>query len=149
MLWIPPLGWEAGYFFWGWISDRAAAHSDGRLPVLRRILALLAVLSLILTVTPSLQSLPLIMAELFLAMFFAAGFIILSIAFATDVYSARYAGLISGIGNASWSTLVAVIMPVFGRLFDLGRYDVAFLIAGSFPLAGYAIWLALNRAPAR
>lgn len=90
-----------------------------------------------------------IMAELFLAMFFAAGFIILSISYATDVYSSRYAGLISGIGNASWSLGVAVVMPVFGRLYDLQRYDVAFALAGSIPLAGLVVWLALNRTAAR
>src|SRR5260370_20216361 len=22
VLWIPPLGWEAGFFFWGWVTDR-------------------------------------------------------------------------------------------------------------------------------
>ena len=27
VLWIPPLGWEAGYFVWGWLCDR------GRLPM--------------------------------------------------------------------------------------------------------------------
>jgi len=21
-LWVPPAGWEAGYFFWGWAADR-------------------------------------------------------------------------------------------------------------------------------
>src|SRR5437867_3761084 len=22
VLWIPPLGWEIGYFVWGWLADR-------------------------------------------------------------------------------------------------------------------------------
>jgi ACS family hexuronate transporter-like MFS transporter len=22
VLWVPPLGWEVGYFFWGWVCDR-------------------------------------------------------------------------------------------------------------------------------
>src|SRR5205823_1449420 len=25
VLWIPPMGWEAGYFVWGWISDHHPA----------------------------------------------------------------------------------------------------------------------------
>jgi len=32
VLWIPPLGWEIGYFFWGWVTDgfaRPHAHRDG------------------------------------------------------------------------------------------------------------------------
>jgi hypothetical protein len=40
------------------------------------------------------------------------------------------------------------MMPIFGRLFDIGRYDGAFLLAGSLPLAGFAVWLALNRVAA-
>ena len=28
VLWIPPLGWEVGYFVWGWIFDRFAAAKD-------------------------------------------------------------------------------------------------------------------------
>ena len=28
VLWIPPLGWEIGYFVWGWIFDRYAADKD-------------------------------------------------------------------------------------------------------------------------
>src|SRR5262245_53110302 len=28
VLWIPPLGWEIGYFVWGWIFDRFAAQQD-------------------------------------------------------------------------------------------------------------------------
>lgn len=37
LLWMPPLGWEAGYFFWGWVSDRAAGRPGGRLPFLKRL----------------------------------------------------------------------------------------------------------------
>ncbi|MCW5981279.1 MAG: MFS transporter [Bryobacteraceae bacterium] len=145
LLWIPPLGWEAGYFFWGWIADRAAGRPGGRLPYLRKLFILLALLSALLAAAPSLRPLPLVMTELFLAMLVAAGFIILSISYATDVYSSRYAGLISGIGNASWSSAVAVFMPLFGRLYDVERYDIAFAVAGSLPAIGVAAWLALNR----
>lgn len=145
LLWIPPLGWEVGYFFWGWLADRAARSPGGRFNALRRLLATAALLSLPLALTPWLPALSLVMAELFLAMFCASGFIILSIAYATDVYSSRYAGLISGLGSGAWSATVAVIMPLFGRLFDLGRYDAAFALAAALPALGYAIWRWINR----
>ena len=80
------------------------------------------------------------MVELFFAMFIAAGFVILSIAYATDVFSSGYAGLIAGAGAGSWSAVVALAMPVFGRLFDENRFDAAFLLAAAFPMAGYAAW---------
>ena len=89
------------------------------------------------------------MLELFLAMFVASGFVILSIAHATDVYSPAHSGLIAGVGAGSWSAILALTMPLFGRLFDQHRYQDAFLIAGLFPVAGYAGWLWLSsRRPA-
>jgi hypothetical protein len=36
-------------------------------------------------------------------------------------------------------------MPIAGRLFDQKNYELAFLITALFPLAGWAIWLVLNR----
>lgn len=145
LLWIPPLGWEIGYFFWGWLADRGAARPGGRAALLKRLLAAVAVLALPLAAVPWTRTLWLLMAGFFLAMFSAAGFIILSIAHATDLYSSRYAGLISGIGSAAWSATVAVMMPVFGRLFDEGRYATAFGLAAALPSAGYLVWRAANR----
>jgi ACS family hexuronate transporter-like MFS transporter len=144
LLWIPPLGWEVGYFFWGWISDRVQ-HS--RRHAQRRLFGLLMILSLPLAAAPLAPSVPLVMAELFFAMFIAAGFVILSIAYATDVFSSDYSGLIAGAGAGSWSAVVAMVMPVFGRLFDEHRFDVAFALAAAFPVAGYAIWRLLSRPP--
>jgi ACS family hexuronate transporter-like MFS transporter len=86
------------------------------------------------------------MLGMFLAMFAAAGFIVLSVAYATDVYSADHAGLTAGAGAGSWSAMVAVTMPLFGHLFDLHRYSEAFWIAAAIPLVGYLGWLWLSRA---
>jgi hypothetical protein len=52
--------------------------------------------------------------------------------------------LITGLGGGAWSMLVAVEMPVVGRLFDLHRYDLAFALALLIPMAGYAAWRALD-----
>ena len=35
-------------------------------------------------------------------------------------------------------------MPIFGRLFDRQRFEIAFLIAALFPVAGYFGWLWLS-----
>jgi len=140
VLWLPPLGWEIGYFFWGWLADRANAASDDRLPALRRLLLIVTLLSVPLAAVPSLNSFPLAVATFVLAMFCAAGFIILSIAYATDVYSSRYAGLISGLSSGAWSAAVAVFMPVFGRLFDQHAYSNAFLLAAACPVAAFLVW---------
>jgi MFS family permease len=91
------------------------------------------------------KSLPLALLLMFLAMFVAGGFIILTLAYATHVYSKAHSGLIAGLGAGAWSAAVAVVMPVFGRLIDLGRWDKAFLLTAVVPGIGYLFWLAANR----
>ncbi len=145
VLWLPPLGWEIGYFFWGWLADRAAASGKDRLPRLKRLLGTVALVGLSLAAPPWLDSFAGTMALYVLSMFCAAGFIILSIAYATDVYSSRHAGLISGIGSGAWSATVAVVMPVFGHLFDGEAWAAAFAVAAAIPLGGYLLWLAAVR----
>jgi len=144
VLWIPPLGWEMGYFAWGWLTDRSL-RTGKPLPVFGRLMLLSTVLSLPLGATTLLSSFPLVMAALFFAMFVAAGFIIVPIRYATHAYSASHAGLIAGLGAGSWGAMVALTMPVFGHMFDQKRYDEAFVLAALFPVAGYIIWWGLNR----
>lgn len=137
LLWIPPLGWEAGYFFWGWIADRARGRHA-------KVFVALMILSLNLIAVPYAPAVWMVMAGLFFAMFVAAGFIILPIAHATEVFPQSQSGFIAGAGAGSWSAVVALLMPVFGRMFDQGRYDQAFLLAAVFPAAGYAGWRLLT-----
>jgi MFS family permease len=90
-----------------------------------------------------------VMAELFLATFAVSGFVIVSVAYATDVYSTSHSGFIAGVGAGAWSGAVALMMPIFGRLFDRHDYQSAFLIAALFPVVGYLGWLWLSaRRPA-
>ncbi len=146
VLWIPPLGWETGYFFWGWLSDRLPQSGDAKVAGLGRLMGVTAVLSLPLALVPWYRSIELAMLQMFVAMFLAGGFIILTVSYATHVYSAAHSGLIAGLGAGAWSAAVAVVMPLFGRLIDRGRWDTAFLLAAVVPAAGYLLWLAVNRA---
>src|SRR5579864_2507621 len=43
VLWIPPLGWEIGYFFWGWAMDRFARGGADASGVRRLFLPMLAI----------------------------------------------------------------------------------------------------------
>ncbi|HTB14788.1 MAG TPA: MFS transporter [Bryobacteraceae bacterium] len=138
VLWIPPLGWEIGYFFWGWALDRFSG-------AMRRQFLILMVLSTPLALIPYLSSYGLTLAMMFFAMFITSGFIIGAVAYATRHFSTDHAGFIAGLGAGSWSLVVALVMPGVGKLFDLHRYDAAFLIAALFPIAGCSIWVMLNR----
>lgn len=144
VLWIPPLGWEAGYFFWGWIIDRYTGAGSS-IPALRRLFLILMCLSLPLAAASRIDSFAMVLALLFLAMFISAGFILGSVAYATSHYSMRYSGWIAGLGAGSWSAVNALVMPGVGRLFDLHSYDTAFAAAALCPLVGWGVWRALNR----
>jgi ACS family hexuronate transporter-like MFS transporter len=143
VLWIPPLGWETGYFFWGWLSDRLPG--ERKVAGLGRLMGVTAALSLLLALAPWHRSIALVMVQMFVAMFLAGGFIILTVSYATHVYSTAHSGLLAGLGAGAWSAAVAVVMPLFGRLIDRGRWDAAFLLAAMVPLAGYLLWRVLNR----
>jgi len=144
VLWIPPLGWEVGYFFWGWIIDRFCGAGVS-IPALRRLFLLLTFLSLPLAAASRVTSFGAALALLFLAMFTSAGFIIGAVAYAASRYSMRHSGWIAGLGAGSWSAVNALVMPGIGRLFDLHSYDAAFGVAALFPIAGWGIWRILNR----
>ena len=145
VLWIPPLGWEIGYFVWGWLTDRGLRKGGSRRAGLRRMLGWCAVLNLAFAATPLVPGTFPVLLLMFLAMFVASGFVVLSVAYASSVYASDHAGLIAGVGAGSWSAAVAVVMPLFGRLFDVHSYAAAFWIATAVPLCGFVGWLVLSR----
>jgi MFS transporter, ACS family, aldohexuronate transporter len=140
VLWIPPLGWEIGYFFWGWMMDRFSSS-------MRQQFLWLMLLSTPLALIPQIHNYALTLAMMFFAMFITSGFIIGAVAYATRHFSTDHAGFIAGLGAGSWSLVIALVMPGVGRLFDHHRYDIAFLLAALFPIAGTTLWLLLTRRP--
>ncbi len=149
LLFIPPLGWELGYFFWGWIVDRRTRAEDRRGIPFGRLFALLALLALPFAVTPVFQSRAIALTMLFLAMFVSAGFVIVALAETTERHSVQHGAYLAGLGAGSWSGLMAVAMPIFGRLFDRGEYGTAYALAASAPAVGWLLWLAAKPRRAR
>jgi len=125
--------------------DRLAQAKGPSVGVYARVMGTACALSLPLILTPRLPSLALVLAELFLAMFAGAAFIMGALAYATFAFTTARAGLLAGVGAGSWSAVVAVVMPVFGRLLDQQRYGEAFALAAAFPVAGFLGWLLLAR----
>ena len=144
VLWIPPLGWELGFFFWGWLTDK--------LPSGRRfysaqwkLIVLLTLLSGLLALVPQTGSYAATIALMSFAMFIGAGFVIAAMSYVTRIFSLRDSGLIAGLGAGAWSAIVALSSPITGRLFDQHQYQAAFLIPAVIPLAGFTIFSLLNR----
>lgn len=141
VLWIPPLGWEIGYFFWGWVADRNTARMAR--PV--KLMTLLMLMGLPVAATPFVQSSAAALAIFFWMMFVASGFIVISLRSAAQAYPADRTALVAGIGAGSWSAVVAVLMPLLGRMVDQGAYGLLFFVVAALPVAGVLAWLALNR----
>lgn len=145
VLWIPPLGSEIGVFFWGWLADRMAHGTVTPLQTVRRLLPAAALLSLPLAAAGWTRSFPAVMAHFFLAMFVAAAFQILPLIYGTQIFSRTYAGYLGGVASGSYGAGLALLMPLFGKLFDARQYNIAFALAALCPVLGYACWFAARR----
>ena len=135
ILWIPPLGWELGYFFFGWVSDR---YGGDRTPLRRYVL--LTFLSLPLAAVTWTNSLAVVMMLFFWAMFVAGGFIVVGLRSGARMYPPGQSAMVAGMAAGSWSALVALILPVLGRWFDQGHYTRTFVTVAVMPLGGTLIW---------
>ncbi len=136
VLWIPPSGWEAGYFIWGYILDRTGPRYKG--------LTLAAVVvGLPIFFTHSLPTGAWVLAVMWIEMFSCAGLVVLSVSYVTRAFPSSQAGLLAGLGAGSWGAMGAIMMPLFGRMFDHSEYALAFQIASAFPVTGYVLWRVL------
>jgi ACS family hexuronate transporter-like MFS transporter len=149
LLFIPPLGWELGYFFWGWIVDRRTRAGGRGAAVFSPLFGLLAVLAVPFAATPLFTSRAIVLAMLFFAMFVSAGFVIVSLAETTERHSTQHGAYLAGLGAGSWSGLMAVTMPIFGRLFDRSQYGTAYTVAAAAPAVGWICWLAARSGASR
>jgi ACS family hexuronate transporter-like MFS transporter len=141
VLWIPPLGWEIGYFFWGWVADRFAAKN--RRPA--GLFVLMAVLALPFGAVTLAASPVLALALFFWTMFVAAGFLVLSLRAGALSYPREQTALVAGIGAGAWSALVAVLLPLLGGWFDAQRYAETFVFVSLLPLVGVGLWAWLTQ----
>lgn len=145
VLWIPPLGWECGYFLWGWFADRLRRNRADPMPVYRGLILAALLMTLPLALGARTGSFPLLLLLFFWVMFVAGGNVIVTLSYATYTFTTANAGLIAGLGAGSWSAFVALCMPGFGHLMDARSWNTAFMAATVVPTMGYACWLWINR----
>ena len=144
VLWIPMLGWEIGYFFWGWVADRFAANQDR--PV--RIFVLMTILSLPTAFMTLTHSWIIAIALFTWSTFIADGFVVMSLRVGSRIFPPDRIGMVAGIGSGSWGAVQAVIQPVYGAWFDRQWYAATFISMSLLPLAGTLLWLWLSRSQA-
>jgi MFS transporter, ACS family, aldohexuronate transporter len=146
VVWIPMVGWEAGYFFWGWVADRYLSDmKDRQRPA--RIFVLLTFLALPSVFITQTHSVAITLALLFWATFVADGFVVTSLRVGMRIYPAARTGMVAGIGSGSWSAVQALVIPIYGRWVDLRWFGTIFVTMSLLPIAGTLLWFWLSRKP--
>src|SRR5262245_17298713 len=145
VLWIPPLGWEIGYFVWGWIFDRFAAQQDR--PVF--MFFLLAALMIPFGFTAGVSSSAGVLALFFWVMFVTGGFQMLCLLIGARAYPGARTASVAGVASGAWAAESAIILPITGRWFDQGHYDWIFWAVALIPLIGVLMWTVLSRSDVR
>ena len=141
LVWIPTVGWQLGYYFWGWVSDRLVPDQTRPVRVLL-VLSLLALPSAFVTMFHSWQA---VLALFLWAMFVGDGFIVMGLHIGARVFTKDEAGLAGGIGGGAWSMVLAVVLPLYGRLIDAKNFTPIFVTMSLFPLAGTLLFLRLSK----
>lgn len=139
VLWIPPAGLEAGYFFWGWVSDRFAPSH----PRPRWLIVLMALLCLPLATITWYHSAPIAIVLLSSTLFASGGLVVVTLRTGALAYPANQKSMAAGVASSSFSAAVAVLLPMCGKMFDAHQYGQAFTMVGVLPLIGTLVWLIL------
>ena len=141
VVWIPTVGWQLGYYFWGWVSDRIVPDQARPVRVLL-VASLLALPSAFVTMAHSWQA---VLALFLWAMFIGDGFIVMGLHVGARVFTKDEAGLAGGIGGGAWSMVLAVVLPLYGRLIDARNFTPIFVSMALFPLAGTLVFMLLSK----
>jgi MFS transporter, ACS family, hexuronate transporter len=155
VVWIPPLTWGIGYFFWGWAADTFAANNPRPIGMF----ALLTVVSITLGLTTMTTSVPLAIALISLSTFIGGGFQMVALKVGSYAFPREQSALMSGIASGSWSLVNFILLNAIGagvtiagvrilpgaNLISGGRWEEIFWVIALLPAVGIAVWLFLSR----
>jgi hypothetical protein len=88
---------------------------------------------------------PVVVAFLFWALFVADGFIVMGLHIGARIYGKDQAGMAGGIATGSWGAVLAIVLPIYGRLIDSKNFEAIFTSMSLIPLAGTLVWLFLSK----
>jgi MFS transporter, ACS family, hexuronate transporter len=144
LVWIPPLTWGIGYFFWGWAADRYAANNPR--PV--GMFMLLTIISLTLGFVTMTTSVPLAIGLISLSTFIGGGFQMVALKVGSYAFPREQSAMMSGIASGSWSLVNFLLLQAIGprtSLMNNQQWEEIFWIIALLPAVGIAVWLALSR----
>jgi ACS family hexuronate transporter-like MFS transporter len=141
LLFVPPIAWGIGYFFWGWVADKFA--QDNPRPV--GLFLLLTLCSLVLGLTTMTASIALTIAIMSWANFIGGGFQMVALKVASYSFPREQAASMTGIASGSWALVNYILLQFLGPMFNQHRYAEAFWLIALCPPLGVAVWLFLSR----
>jgi len=144
VVWIPPLTWGIGYFFWGWAADRYAANNPR--PV--GMFLFLTVVSLTLGLVTMTTSVPIAIGLISLSTFIGGGFQMVALKVGSYAFPREQSAMMSGIASGSWSLVNFLLLQAIGprsNLMDNQQWGAIFWIIALLPAVGIAVWLVLSR----
>ena len=141
IVWVPPLAWGIGYFFWGWAADRYAANN--RRP--SGMFLLLTVFSFALGATTWTTSVPIALALISWAAFIGGGFQMVALKVGSYAFPREQAAMMTGIASGSWSLVNFFLLRFIGPWMNQARWTETFWLITALPAIGIAVWLVLSR----
>jgi ACS family hexuronate transporter-like MFS transporter len=143
LVWIPPLTWGLGYFFWGWAADRYAANN--RRPI--GMFLVLTVTSLTLGFVTMTTSVPLAMALIGLSTFMGGGFQMVALKVGSYAFPREQAAMMTGIASGSWSLVNFLLLRAIGPWtgwMNGNNWEQIFWLIAVLPAIGIAAWYVLS-----
>ena len=144
LVWIPPLTWGIGYFFWGWAADRYAANNPRPVGMFILLTAVSVTLGLVTMTT----SATLAIALISLSTFIGGGFQMVALKVGSYAFPREQSAMMSGIASGSWSLVNFILLQAIGprsSLMDNQQWGAIFWIIALLPVVGIAVWLVLSR----
>jgi ACS family hexuronate transporter-like MFS transporter len=148
LVWIPPLTWGIGYFFWGWAADRFASNTPR--PV--GMFLVLTVASLALGLTTLTTSVPIAIAIMSWSTFIGGGFQMLALKVGSYSFPREQAAMMSGIASGAWSLVNFVLLRAIGPWsgwMNAQQWEEIFWLIAVLPAIGIAVWLVLSKLDAK
>jgi ACS family hexuronate transporter-like MFS transporter len=143
VVWIPPLTWGIGYFFWGWAADRYAANNPRPIGMF----ALLTAASLTLGLVTMTTSVPIAIGLISLSTFIGGGFQMVSLKVGSYAFPREQAAMMSGIASGSWSLVNFVLLRFIGNWtgwMNAQRWEEIFWTIALLPAVGIGLWFVLS-----
>jgi ACS family hexuronate transporter-like MFS transporter len=158
VVWVPPLTWGIGYFFWGWAADKFAATNTRPIGMF----LLLTVCSLTLGLATWTTSPAIAIALISFSTFIGGGFQMVALKVGSFAFPREQSAMMTGIASGSWSLVNYVLLNVMGagvtiwglrvlpglNWLNQQRWEAIFWLIAVLPAVGIGLWLVLSR-PAR